>query len=353
MDNDQASGGTSVRLLVAERSRIYTNLLSDALRCDPGFEVVPFDSDSNDLIATATGNNIDVLVLSSDLDEQEGRGFEVLRDLRAVKPEIRVVVLLDSCKDEAVVNAFRAGARGVFSRKQAANILGQCIRCVHQGQIWANSRELTAAIAALAAAPVVRAINADGMNLLSRREAQVVRCLAEGLTNREIAERMKLSQHTIKNHLFRVFDKLGVSNRVELLFMTMRERTVESASEPDHSQEEFSVLQKAAEAGLPGAEFTLSRMFFSRKRDSRDLVSAYKWHLIATSRAAEAGEAIEKTLSTEQRREAENEAKDWLSSQNSSESVNVRLSTKTVDSERRIVRTPPEKRSLKAKQACP
>jgi DNA-binding NarL/FixJ family response regulator len=59
------------------------------------------------------------------------------------------------------------------------------------------------------------------MNLLSKREADVVGCLAEGLTNREIGERLDLSQHTIKNHMFRIFDKLGVSNRIELMFMTL------------------------------------------------------------------------------------------------------------------------------------
>ena len=74
---------------------------------------------------------------------------------------------------------------------------------------------------ALATSPVVRAVDANGLSLLSKREMDVVRSLAEGLTNREIAERLGLSQHTIKNYLFRVYDKLGVSSRLELLFMTL------------------------------------------------------------------------------------------------------------------------------------
>jgi DNA-binding CsgD family transcriptional regulator len=68
---------------------------------------------------------------------------------------------------------------------------------------------------------VVRAVDSNGLSLLSKREMDVVRSLAEGLTNREIAERLGLSQHTIKNYLFRVYDKLGVSSRLELLFMTL------------------------------------------------------------------------------------------------------------------------------------
>jgi DNA-binding CsgD family transcriptional regulator len=76
-------------------------------------------------------------------------------------------------------------------------------------------------VEALASSPVVRAVDANGLSLLSKREMDVVRSLAEGLTNREIAERLGLSQHTIKNYLFRVYDKLGVSSRLELLFMTL------------------------------------------------------------------------------------------------------------------------------------
>src|SRR6202163_972780 len=77
------------------------------------------------------------------------------------------------------------------------------------------------AVEALASSPVLRAVDANGLSLLSKREMDVVRSLAEGLTNREIAERLGLSQHTIKNYLFRVYDKLGVSSRLELLFMTL------------------------------------------------------------------------------------------------------------------------------------
>jgi two-component system, NarL family, nitrate/nitrite response regulator NarL len=77
------------------------------------------------------------------------------------------------------------------------------------------------AIAFSPTSPTVRAINAKGLSLLSKREMEVVRSLTEGLTNREIAERLGLSQHTVKNYLFRIFDKLGACNRIELLFMTL------------------------------------------------------------------------------------------------------------------------------------
>jgi DNA-binding NarL/FixJ family response regulator len=128
---------------------------------------------------------------------------------------------LHSSKRELVVDAFRAGARGIFSRQGSIEMLMKAVRCVHEGQIWANSWEMGLAVEALANSRKVRPVNGNGLSQLSPREMQVVQCLAEGLTNREIAERLQLSQHTIKNYLFRVFDKLGVSSRVELLFMTL------------------------------------------------------------------------------------------------------------------------------------
>ncbi len=114
----------------------------------------------------------------------------------------------------------------MFDHQESSDMLCQCIRKVHGGQVWVNNEQLALVLDALASAPKVRAVNRNGMNLLSSREAEVVSYLAEGLSNREIAAHLGLSQHTVKNHLFRIFDKLGVSNRIELLFMTLSPSTV-------------------------------------------------------------------------------------------------------------------------------
>ena len=217
----QSSGEETIRVLVADDTRIHTQLLADALRRDRYLEVISSPSHSRDLIEVAGMHHFDVLVISSNLDEEPLRGFEVLRGLRVARPDLRSVMLLDSSKREAVLQAFRSGARGIFSRHDSVETLCKCVRTVHQGQVWANSQQVSYAVEALASSPTVRAVDANGLNLLSKRELDVVRSLAEGLTNREIAERLGLSQHTIQNDLFRVFDKLGVSSRLELLFMTL------------------------------------------------------------------------------------------------------------------------------------
>jgi two-component system nitrate/nitrite response regulator NarL len=309
----------SIRVLVADNSRIHTRLLADELQRDRTLHVIPCESDSSGLVASLMAQDVDVLVVSSTLDEHPSQGIEVLRELRALHPGTRAVVLLDSSKNEAVVQAFRAGARAVFGRNDPIEMLGACVRCVHQGQIWANSHHLSIAIGALANSPTVRAVNADGMNLLSERELQVVRFLAEGLTNREIAERMKLSQHTVKNYLFRVFDKLGVSSRVELLFMTLSQAPAEGiapsaskASGNGYSRHEADLLKKSAEAGLPAAQLALAQLYLSRRTGPEDLVEAYMWYIVATERALQAREFVTKMLTPQQLDEAEQKASAWI-----------------------------------------
>lgn len=234
MLSTQDIGEEVIRVLVADDTRIHTQLLADALRRDRQLEIISPPARFRDLLETVKSGRVNVVVLSANLDEEPLRGFETLRQLRAACPGILGVMLLESSKKEAILQAFHAGARGIFSRHDSVESLSKCIRCVYEGQIWANKEQMSFAVEELAGAPVVRAIDSNGLNLLSKREMDVVRSLAEGLTNREIAQRLGLSQHTIKNYLFRVYDKLGVSSRLELLFMTLtRAGAPQSAGVPD------------------------------------------------------------------------------------------------------------------------
>ncbi len=270
----QSADESMIRVLVADSSRIHTGLLANALKLDPLLEVIAFEANSCGLVAELMAQAIDVLVISSNLDEQPSRGVEVLFELRALNVKTRAILLPDSSKDEAILQAFRAGARGVFGKNEPIGHLSKCVRCVHRGQVWASSEALQVAVEALASSPTVRAVNAEGMKLLSDRELQVVRCIAEGLTNREIAKRLKLSQHTIKNYLFRIFDKVGVSSRVELLFMTLSQNGKGQAlagGSHNHgpSQDESALLKDAAEAGLPAAQLALAQLYLTRRGDPR------------------------------------------------------------------------------------
>ncbi|MGO9125699.1 MAG: LuxR C-terminal-related transcriptional regulator [Terriglobales bacterium] len=321
MTSQLAAGGT-VRVFVADDTRIHTQLLADALRRDGGLQVVSSDSGFQGLTARGNLHDIDVLVISSSLDEEPGRGLEALRAVRGSHPHLRAVVLLDSSKRETILEAFRAGARGIFSRHESVETLAKCVHSVHNGQIWANSQQMAYAVEALAASHSVRAVDAQGLNLLSKREMEVVRCLAEGLTNRQIAEHLGLSRHTIKNYLFRVFDKIGVSSRVELLFMTLNQNS-QSRSLSQHfpssftaakfqDEATFSECQKAAEQGAPVAQVALAQMHETRRANSRDLMQAYMWYLIASEKTSRAGKNVSESLTAEERLQAEMIAADWL-----------------------------------------
>lgn len=206
-----------IRVLAADSTRMNSQLLAAALERDKRFQVLAPVSDAKAIVAAVAKDKPAVVVISAELEDNPRKGFEVARELHAVRPETRVVMLLDASERSAVVEAFRAGARGVFSRSESLKSLAKCISCVEQGQVWANSKELRYLLEALGEALPLRMIDARGAVLLSRREQEVVRCVAEGLSNREIAQRLGLTEHTVKNYLFRIFDKLGVSKRVEVV----------------------------------------------------------------------------------------------------------------------------------------
>ena len=199
-----------------------SQLLVDELARDQSFRVAEAESNEAAILAAVGDECPDVVLLSSTLEDDSTQGSHVARRLRTAYPKVRIVMLLDASDPDAVVEAFRAGARGVFCRSEPLDNLAKCIRSAHGGQVWANSRELGYLLKALAEDMPMRWGETSDLSLLSGREQDVVRCVADGLSNREIARQLKLTEHTVKNYLFRVFNKLGVSSRVELVLYAFR-----------------------------------------------------------------------------------------------------------------------------------
>ncbi len=207
----------AVRILAADSTRMNSQLLTASLQREKGFEVLEPVADTKCLIAAVMQEKPAVVLVSAEFDDEPRKGFEIARELRALRPETRVVMLLDSSDRSLVIESFRVGARGVFCRSEPLKSLAKCIQRVSEGQVWANSREVRFLLEALGEALPMRVIDARGAGLLSKREQEVVRSVAEGMSNREIAQRLGLTEHTVKNYLFRIFDKLGVSKRVEVV----------------------------------------------------------------------------------------------------------------------------------------
>ena len=316
-----------ISIAVADSTRIHTQLLAEAIKADRGLHVVASAPRSEELLSAVSRVPIDVAVISYSLDDQPGRGLEVLRQMRALHPDIKGIILLDSARPQDVLECFRAGAKGVFSKHERLESLCKCIRCVSDGQVWARSDELELVLEALASSPVVRATNHQGMELLSSRERDVIQHLAAGMTNREIADAFGLSRHTIKNYLFRIFDKVGVSSRTELLYLTMNtaQRPTESLSTAGEG-DKISGLLKAANSGVPWAQLQLAE-HYSHGNGSSDPVAAYMWFLLCQKTLAgvnaqvEAGKRqLSQAMSPDHLSEAERRAAEWLADNKKKES---------------------------------
>lgn len=212
-----------IRVLAADSTRMSSQLLAQALAQNTQFHVIGIEPKPASILAAVEDEKPNVVLMSSVLDEASA-GFDLIRQVCSTRPETRVVMLMDTSKRAAVVEAFRSGAHGVFSRTESPKLLAKCICSVHQGQVWANSAELRYVLEALCESEPMAMIESGTEANLSKREQDVVRCVAEGLSNREIAKRLGLTEHTVKNYLFRIFDKLGVSSRVEVVLYAFRFR---------------------------------------------------------------------------------------------------------------------------------
>jgi DNA-binding NarL/FixJ family response regulator len=191
---------------------------------------------SNEIKVVATGvsseppadpalDNADVVVISSTLREGPFSGFSLVRYLARVNRRAHYVLLLEHANRELVIEAFRSGAVGICERDKSYDLLHKCIVCVNRGQVWANSQQMRYVLEALSGGVLPFVTNARGHILLTAREQEIVSKVAEGMKNREIAELLNVSEHTIKNHLFRIFERLGISSRAELILYLYGQRT--------------------------------------------------------------------------------------------------------------------------------
>jgi two-component system nitrate/nitrite response regulator NarL len=213
-----------VKVLAAESTRMNSQLLAEALSQDCQLDVMGIEPKQALILAAVTQHKPHVVLISSSLEDSGTQGFDLARQISASHPETRIILLMDSSHPGSVVQAFRCGAHGIFSRAESSKSLAKCIHSVHQGQVWANSAELRFVLDALRSSEPMRLVDSGGEAILSKREQDVVRCVAEGLSNREIAASLGLTEHTVKNYLFRIFDKLGVSSRVEVVLYVYRFR---------------------------------------------------------------------------------------------------------------------------------
>lgn len=203
---------------------MHGQLLIGALRRRPEFQVSTCHLDLDELLHAIAENSTDVVLIDAHDD------MALVRSLHLSHPHIAKVLLLNTPDRDTVINAFRAGTRGVFCFADAPfRMLCKCIQCVYKGQIWASNQDLEYLLEVVTQVPSLRVVNSRGVHLLTPREEQVVALVADGLSNRAVARELGLSEHTIKKYLFRIFDKVGVSTRVELVLYAVAHGAVRQA----------------------------------------------------------------------------------------------------------------------------
>jgi two-component system, NarL family, nitrate/nitrite response regulator NarL len=201
-------------------------LLQDALkRSRERLDAVSCAVSKADIFNSLSRGNVDVALINADLEDGRMSGLDILPEIHASYQETPIVTLFDTWNDELIILAFRAGAMGVFCRSEKKlDMLWKCISAVHEGQVWANSVQMQLLLGALRKVPPIRAHTSPGMNLLATREAQVANLIVEGLATKEIAKRLGITEHTVSNYLFRIYNKLGISSRVELVLYIMKQQ---------------------------------------------------------------------------------------------------------------------------------
>jgi two-component system, NarL family, nitrate/nitrite response regulator NarL len=215
----------SIKVLIADDHAFFRDGLRKLLEDAADISVVGEASNGNQCIKMLDKFKPDILLL--DLRMPEKDGLAVLTEVNFESLSTRVIVLTAAEGDRDVVRAMRLGARGVVLKQSASDLLLKSIRQVHDGEIWLDNRMT---------AEVIHAFKKSAESgqrrekpLLSDREQEVVQLVAQGFHNREIGEKLFISEQTVKNHLHNIFDKLGVSDRLELALYAIHHKLVDQA----------------------------------------------------------------------------------------------------------------------------
>ncbi len=212
------AASTRIRILIADDHPIVRDGLRKLLNLEEDFDIVGEASDGREVLDLVREHEPDIVLL--DLRMPNMDGLTALQNLQQVSKKTRVIILTASEDKNEFIQAMKLGCSGIVLKQTAPELIIKSIRKVNAGEIWLDSHT-TAAVMRQFAAP-----NGDFSGLpiskprerspLSTREREIVALVAQGYKNKEMAEKMFISEQTVKNHLHNIFDKLGVSDRLEL-----------------------------------------------------------------------------------------------------------------------------------------
>jgi DNA-binding NarL/FixJ family response regulator len=215
---DEARGGELIRIVVADDHPIFRDGLRKLLTLEADFRVVAEARDGKEVLEVLDEHQPDILLL--DLKMPGVDGLTALQKLQNSRTKTKVIVLTASEDKNQFVQAMKFGTCGIVLKQTATDFLIKSIRRVHAGEIWLDSHTTAAVMrqfsSAMESTPLGGLDRDRDRSPLSQREREIVVLVAQGFKNKEMAEKMFISEQTVKNHLHNIFDKLGVSDRLEL-----------------------------------------------------------------------------------------------------------------------------------------
>ena len=209
-----------IRIFVVDDHVLYRESLVAVLDAQKDLKVVGQGSTAEDSKARLSDSKPDVVLCEVKLAGQGG--FDLLRDVPALSPNSRMIAISATETANDVVEAMRQGARGFLAKQCPLDLFLKCVRKVHSGEIWLNGPLTEAVLHAFGNQQAPSKL--DGKTELSRREMEVIQLVVQGYKNRDIAQSLFISEKTVKNHLSAIFNKLGVSDRLELTLYAFERR---------------------------------------------------------------------------------------------------------------------------------
>lgn len=218
----------TTRILLADDHAIFRDGLRRLLESEPEFQVIGEAADGAEAIIKTRELEPDLLLL--DLAMPRIPGLEALRELtRGGSPDTKIILLTAAIEKNQIVEALQIGARGIVMKEAATQLLFKSIRSVMSGQFWVG-RESVGDMVQYLREKTESQLPAGGRSYgLTRREMEIVAAIVAGLTNKEIAKKFTLSEDTVKHHLTNIFNKVGVSSRLELALFAINHRLVEGS----------------------------------------------------------------------------------------------------------------------------
>ena len=211
-----------IGILIADAQVMFREALRSLLEREEDFCILGEVGNGREALQLANTLKPDILLL--DLSMPRVSGMEALRRLATVNSQARPILFVESPEKSQIVEALKLGARGILPRRTTTQMLLKCIRAVASGEYWVGHQNISDLIECIRTAdPKPEPRDSNGFRL-TRRELEIISAIVDGYTNKDIAKRFSISEQTVKHHLTSIFEKVGVTNRLELALFAMHQR---------------------------------------------------------------------------------------------------------------------------------